>query len=191
MAFRGASPGGAGCISSVALPTPGASTMHGGSSESGKTASSSSQRPGCSSFCPMISSLMSGASSVNTTEYVELHSHSNFSLLDGASHPEELVKRAAELGMPALALTDHDALYGAVRFAEAAKQHGVQPIFGAEFTLDDNTHLTLLVENEQGWRSLSTLITIARHNAPKGQAVLQLQVLPDYPDGLIALPGCD
>src|SRR5262245_28135292 len=124
------------------------------------------------------------------TEYVELHCHSNFSLLDGASHPEELVKRAAELGMPALALTDHDALYGAVRFAEATKQHGVYPIFGAELTLDDNTHLTLLVEDEKGWRSLSSLITIARHNAPKGQSVLPLTVLPDYTDGLIALSGC-
>ncbi len=56
--------------------------------------------------------------------YVELHCHSNFSLLDGASHPEELVTRAAELGMDALALTDHDAVYGAVRFVEAAQRGG-------------------------------------------------------------------
>lgn len=124
------------------------------------------------------------------TNYVELHCHSNFSLCDGASHPEDLVKRAAELGMPALALTDHDALYGAVRFAQAAKQHGVRPIFGAELTLEDNAHLTLLVTNDVGWRNLCTLITIARHNAPKGQAVLPVSVVPEYADGLIALSGC-
>src|SRR5512142_929501 len=124
------------------------------------------------------------------TDYVELHCHSNFSLLDGASHPEDLVKRAAELGMSALALTDHDAVYGAVRFAQAAKAHGIQPLFGAELTLEDQTHLTVLVESEAGWRNLCSLLTIARHNAPKGQAVLPLSILPDYTDGLIALSGC-
>src|SRR5260370_24999053 len=124
------------------------------------------------------------------TDYVELHCHSNFSLCDGASHPEDLVKRAAEMGMPALALTDHDAMYGAVRFSQAAKQHGVRPLFGAELTLDDNAHLTLLVENDQGWRNLCSLVTIARHNAPKGQAVLPVSVLPDYTEGLIALSAC-
>jgi error-prone DNA polymerase len=126
----------------------------------------------------------------NDAAYVELHCHSNFSLLDGASHPEDLVKRAVELGMSALALTDHDAVYGAVRFAQAAKQHGVRPLFGTELTLEDKTHLTLLVENEAGWRNLCTLITVARHSAPKGQALLPLGVLPDYTEGLIALSGC-
>ena len=70
------------------------------------------------------------------TEYVELHCHSHYSLLDGASSPESLVERAAELGYPALALTDHDGLYGAVRFWRAARQRGIQPIIGAEVTLD-------------------------------------------------------
>src|SRR5258708_34563765 len=113
------------------------------------------------------------------TDYIELHCHSNFSLCDGASHPEDLVKRAAEMGMPALALTDHDALYGAVRFAQAAKQHGVRSIFGAELTLEDNAHLTLLVVNDAGWRNLCPLVTIARHNAPKGHACLTVRVRPD------------
>ena len=63
--------------------------------------------------------------------YVELHCHSNFSLLDGASHPEELVAHAAELDMEALALTDHDAVYGVPRFVRAAKAHGIRPILGA------------------------------------------------------------
>ena len=82
--------------------------------------------------------------------YVELHCHSNFSLLDGTDHPETLVARTAELGMPALALTDHDAVYGAVRFAEATRQAGIRPIFGAELTLTGGHHLTVLVESDEG-----------------------------------------
>src|SRR5512147_2888764 len=112
----------------------------------------------------MISSPMNGESCARMTDdYVELHCHSNFSLLDGASHPEDLVQRAAEVGMSALALTDHDAVYGAVRFAQVAKEHGIRPLFGAELTLEDQTHLTLLVENDQGWHNLCSLLTIARH----------------------------
>ncbi len=94
------------------------------------------------------------------TEYVELHAHSCYSLLDGASTPEALVERAAALGMPALALTDHDAVYGAVQFQKAAQAAGVRPIFGAELTLapedgnGDPQHLTLLVENATGWGNL-------------------------------------
>jgi len=67
--------------------------------------------------------------------YVELHTHSYYSLLDGVPLPEELVQRAADLNMPALALTDHDALYGAPRFVQAARQAGIKPILGAELTL--------------------------------------------------------
>ena len=67
--------------------------------------------------------------------YIELHCHSAYSFLDGASHPEELVVRAAELGYPALALTDHDGVYGSLEFAHAAKIAGVRPITGAEVTL--------------------------------------------------------
>src|SRR5258708_30112540 len=94
------------------------------------------------------------------------------------------------MGLPALALTDQDAIYGAVRFSQAAKQHGIRPVFGAELTLEDNAHLTILVTNDLGWRNLCTLVTIARHNAPKGEAVLPLSVLPGYAEGLIALSGC-
>ena len=123
-------------------------------------------------------------------DYIELHCHSNFSLLDGASHPEDLVMRAAELGMPALALTDHDNVYGAVRFAQAAQSAGIKPIFGAELTLADQGHLTLLIENEVGWRNLCWLITQARHHAPKGQAALPPVALTDHTEGLIGLSGC-
>src|SRR5690242_10955321 len=71
-----------------------------------------------------------------TTPYAELHCHSNFSFLDGASHPEELAEEAARLGLEALALTDHDGFYGVVRFAEAARAQGLPTVFGAELTLD-------------------------------------------------------
>ena len=67
--------------------------------------------------------------------YAELHCHSNFSFLDGASHPEELAEEAARLGLEALALTDHDGFYGVVRFAEAAGAVGLPTVFGAELTL--------------------------------------------------------
>ncbi|MEX1105028.1 MAG: PHP domain-containing protein, partial [Ilumatobacteraceae bacterium] len=69
------------------------------------------------------------------TPYAELHCHSNFSFLDGASHPEQLAEEAARLGLEALALTDHDGLYGVVRFAEAARAVGLPTVFGAEITV--------------------------------------------------------
>ena len=122
--------------------------------------------------------------------YVELHCHSYFSLLDGASSPEDLVARAKALGMNALALTDHDAVYGAVRFVKAAKAYGIRPILGAEMTLADGHHLTLLVENEAGWRNLCALISIGRHHADKGKSLLPLSALAEHTGGLIALSGC-
>ena len=84
--------------------------------------------------------------------YVELHCHSAYSFLDGASQPEELVIRAAELGYEALALTDHDGVYGSLEFAHAAKAFGVRPITGAEVTLEGGSHVTLLVETPRGLR---------------------------------------
>src|ERR1041385_6796217 len=76
--------------------------------------------------------------------YVELHAHSAYSFLDGASLPEELAARAAELGYDALALTDHDGVYGSLEFANAAKHFGVRAITGAEVSLDGGAHVTLL-----------------------------------------------
>ena len=123
-------------------------------------------------------------------DYVELHCHSAFSLLDATSTPEALVARAADLGMPALALTDHNALYGVIPFVEAAQSHGLHPIFGAEITLESGQHLTLLVENAAGWRNLCQLITQAQFNAPKGQAKLPFAALAEHAAGLICLSGC-
>jgi len=126
--------------------------------------------------------------------YVELHNHSCFSMLDGASLPETLAQRAAELGMPALALTDHDAVYGAPRFIQAAQDQGIQPILGAEITLGTGAarpqHMTLLVENEAGWHNLCYLISRARHGQEKGTALLAPNELVGCTGGLIALSGC-
>jgi error-prone DNA polymerase len=93
--------------------------------------------------------------------YVELHLHTAFSLLDGASLPEEMIDRAAELDYQALAVTDHNGLYGAMEFAQAAKAANIQPITGAEITLTDGTHLTLLAETSTGYANLCRLITAA------------------------------
>lgn len=122
-------------------------------------------------------------------EYAELHCHSWFSLLDGASSVERLVERAAALNMPALALTDHDAVYGAPRFARAAEAAGLRAIFGAELTTSAG-HLTLLVENERGWANLCALITQARQHAEKGSALLPFEAIEGHTGGLIALSGC-
>ncbi len=124
------------------------------------------------------------------TDYVELHCHSYFSLLDGASSPEKLIEEVSVLGMTSLALTDHDNLYGAVVFSQAALQAGIQPIFGAEVTLSDGAHLTLLVESAQGWQNLCRLISTAQLNSPKGQSALPFDVLAQHTEGLIALSGC-
>src|SRR5690349_13265304 len=118
--------------------------------------------------------------------YVELHCHSYYSLLDGASSPAQLVERAAALGMPALALTDHDNVYGAVAFQQAAQAHGIKPVFGAELTLAGRYHLTLLVKNAVGWANLCHLITLARQHAPKGEAALPSAALESHTSGLIA-----
>ena len=123
-------------------------------------------------------------------DYVELHCHSSYSLLDGTSSPFELVARVADLGMDTLALTDHDALYGAVPFATAARARGIRPILGAELTLESDHHLTVLAENEAGWRNLCQLISRARMRAPKGQAKLAWADLDGRTDGLICLSGC-
>ena len=123
-------------------------------------------------------------------EYVELHAHSNFSLLDGASHPETLVERALELGFRAFALTDHDNVSGAVRFSQVAKEHSIRPIFGAEVTLQDGHHLLLLVKNQTGWSNLCTLITKAQHAAPKDEAKLAMSAFKGHTEGLIALSAC-
>jgi len=122
--------------------------------------------------------------------YCELHAHSWFSLLDGVASPEQLVAAADMAGLPALALTDHDGLYGVVPFVAAAQAAGIKPILGSELTLADGHHLTLLAENQTGYQSLSQLITLAKADQPKGQAALSWDVLHTHRAGLICLTGC-
>jgi error-prone DNA polymerase len=122
------------------------------------------------------------------SQYVELHCHSAFSLLDGAALPEKLVERAVELGYPALALTDHDELGGVIRFSDAASDAGLKAIIGAELTLDAH-HLVLLAESREGYGNLSTLITIARSKA-RGEPSVDLDTLAKHAKGLFALTGC-
>ncbi|WP_419856936.1 DNA polymerase III subunit alpha [Candidatus Palauibacter irciniicola] len=123
-------------------------------------------------------------------DYVELHAHSAYSFLDGASRPEELAARALELGYPALALTDHDGLYGSMEFARFARARGLQPITGAELTLAGDCHVTVLAENATGYANLCRLITQAHMESPRGAPRLDLDALLERPEGLILLSGC-
>src|SRR5437867_1091353 len=129
--------------------------------------------------------------------YVELHAHSAYSFLDGASLPEELAVRAAELGYEALALTDHDGVYGSLEFAHAAKAFDVRPITGAEVTLAGNSHVTLLVESPRGYSNLCRLLTVAHKDTrPPGRETepvppaLDQALLEELNEGLVCLSGC-
>ena len=127
--------------------------------------------------------------------FVELHCHSAYSFLDGASHPEELATRAAELGYEALALTDHDGVYGSLEFAHAAKAFGVRPITGAEVSLSDGSHVTLLVESPRGYANLCRLLTAAHAGTrPKPTEPippsLDRHLFATYNEGLVCLSGC-
>jgi error-prone DNA polymerase len=128
--------------------------------------------------------------------FVELHAHSAYSFLDGASRPEELAAMAAELGYEALALTDHDGLCGSLEFAHAAKYFGVRPITGAEVTLEGGAHVTLLVESARGYANLCRLLTAAhagtrpKEGAEPLQPELPLERLLELNDGLVCLSGC-
>jgi len=122
-------------------------------------------------------------------DYVELHCHSGFSLLDGASNPEALIHRAAGIGMPAIALTDHDDLGGIVRWAEAGQRHGIEAIVGLELTMAGPSHLTLLAMDESGYSGISRLVTAARA-AQRGTPRATWEQLEGHAAGLFCLTGC-
>ena len=142
--------------------------------------------------------LSPGAAKSTSVPYVELHAHSSYSFLDGASLPEELAVSAAELGYPALALTDHDGVYGSLEFAHAAKHFGVRPITGAELTLADRSHVTVLVETAKGYANLCRLITAAhahtrregKESQPPADPALDQGLLEELNEGLVCLSGC-
>ncbi len=116
--------------------------------------------------------------------YAELHCISNFTFLRGASHPEELVERAAKLGYRAIAITDECSVAGVVRAWEAAREHGVHLIIGAEFQLADGPKLIALARDRAGYNSLCRVITRGRRSAEKGEYHL---ARADVENGL---PGC-
>jgi len=122
--------------------------------------------------------------------YVELHCHSYYSFHDGASSLEELLTRAKELGYNALALTDHDNLCGAMRFAQLTHSLEMQGIIGAEITLKGGYHLTLLAKNRTGYRNLCRLITAAYNSGERNAPELPPEMLAEHTAGLIALSGC-
>lgn len=127
--------------------------------------------------------------------YVELHAHSAFSFLDGASTPMELAAAAAAHGYPAFALTDHDGVWGSMEFARACRGFGVRAITGAEVTVDC-AHLTLLVESAAGYRNLCQLLTRAhshtRDSAGRtaGQPAVTMEQVEAHAEGLVCLSGC-
>src|SRR3954470_11515412 len=136
--------------------------------------------------------------------YVELHCHSAFSFLDGASLPEELVGAALERGHTTMALTDHDSVSGSMEFAQAAQSLGLRAIHGAEVSLDDDRrHLTLLVREAAGWHNLCRLLTRAyAHTRVYGgsgsrrmsrvveKPKVSLDDVIEHAEGLVCLSGC-
>ncbi len=135
--------------------------------------------------------------------YAELHAHSAYSFLDGASLPEELVVTALELGYEAFALTDHNSVSGSMEFAQSAGALGLKALHGAELDLDDGRHLTLLVRDAGGWANLCRLITCAHARTRErrggaadllssgpGQPSVALEEILAHSDGLVCLSGC-
>jgi error-prone DNA polymerase len=129
--------------------------------------------------------------------YVELHCHSAFSFLDGASLPDELVGAALQLGYGTVALTDHNTVSGSMEFAVSARALGLRPIHGAEIDLDDERHLTLLVADTTGWSNLCRILTRAhahtregRPGAPASEPSTPLQTVLEHSEGLVCLSGC-
>ena len=118
--------------------------------------------------------------------YAELHAKTNFSFLEGASHPDELVRRAAELGYAALAITDRNSLAGVVRAHGAAKEVGLKVLIGAEVTPEDAPPVVLLATDRDAYGRLSCLITRGRRRAEKGECRLTFDDVAEHAGGLIA-----
>ncbi len=121
--------------------------------------------------------------------YAELHCHSAYSFLDGASPPDEVLAEAHRLGYPALALTDRNGVYGSLAFAHAARALGIQAITGAEVSLTDGNNVVLLAESAQGYSNLCRLLTGAHLGAERLDPRLALSAIADRQDGLIILSG--
>ena len=140
---------------------------------------------------------------VYMSKFIHLHVHSHYSLLDGLAKIDQLIGKAKEFGMSAIALTDHGNLYGAVEFFKKSKQAGVKPIIGVETYLapyghlnkrpkidEKRFHLILLVKNEIGWKNLIKLVTIANLEGFYYKPRIDKELLAQYHEGLICLSGC-
>ncbi|MGC8938733.1 MAG: PHP domain-containing protein, partial [Thermodesulfovibrio sp.] len=141
-------------------------------------------------------------------EFVHLHVHTEYSLLDGAIRIDELVEQAKKYNMPAVAITDHGNLFGVVEFYKKATKAGIKPIIGCEVYVapqsrfdktkikapgmpeEASFHLTLLVENEEGYRNLTRLVTLAYTEGFYYKPRIDMELLNQYYRGLIALSGC-
>jgi error-prone DNA polymerase len=121
--------------------------------------------------------------------YCELHAHTAFSFLEGASAPEDLAERAARLGLSAVAVTDRGGVYGIPRFHKAAREAGVEAIVGAEAVLPDGSRLPLLVQDARGYSNLCRMLTSGAFGHPKGEARVSWELLEPHAGGLFALTG--
>src|SRR3989344_1132280 len=136
-------------------------------------------------------------------DFVHLHLHSQFSLLDGAIKFDPLMKKLQELNMKAAALTDHGAMYGAFKFFTKAKSAGIKPIIGCEIYMAENSrfdkqkkmgadqrHLVLLAKDLEGYRNLMNIVSVAHLEGFHYKPRADLETLQKYSKGLIALSGC-
>src|SRR5262249_48815193 len=139
------------------------------------------------------------------SQFVHLHLHTDYSMLDGACDVEKLCRRAKELGMPAVAMTDHGNIFGAVHFVNAAKHEGIKPIIGCELYIckkedhdiqrtppegDTYNHLLVLAENEEGYRNLTRLTSEASLRGFDYKRRVSKKFLAEHSRGLIGLSGC-
>jgi DNA polymerase III subunit alpha len=128
------------------------------------------------------------------SRFVHLHLHTDYSMLDGACDVEKLCRRAKELGMPAVAMTDHGNIFGAVHFVNAAKAAGIKPIIGCELYVckkgDTYNHLLVLAENEEGYRNLVKITSEASLHGFYYKPRVSKNFLAEHAKGLIALSGC-
>src|SRR5665811_1925095 len=135
--------------------------------------------------------------------FVHLHNHTHYSLLDGLTKIDELVARVKEECMPAVAITDHGVLYGAIEFYQKCKKEGIKPIIGVEAYLapasrhDKNTradgrsyHLVLLAENEQGYKNLIQLVSKAHLEGFYYKPRIDWELLTQHHEGIIAMSAC-
>lgn len=132
--------------------------------------------------------------------FVHLHVHSEYSLLDGAARIDRLVKKCVEYGMPAVAITDHGNMYGSITLFDACKKAGIKPIFGCEFYVADdltekhgkskNSHLVLLAKNRTGYLNLCELNTIAFRDGFYYKPRIDYKTLEKYKEGVVALSAC-